>query len=436
MADLRNQCRIPIDPRPTYQSAMDSSHASSICLHCKAAKYAARFVSSVLTELRTGDQPWPRSGLELSCLFKVHNDSRLLRRIAWSGYVSEKRINERYHSKAYVELNIVREIPLPWNPNTTAEVQRQIRWGNEIIEWYEERWPRWRRVELPELHEMWKRAGCPYPLREHHREISERDAQRTAEQNYWKHKWKIEYPRPALCQSIRHETDLRFGSEEVAFGANFSWLPRGSYRAVNKPELPGYVHYKSARTNRRRLRKFRRREKERAHRLTTSRNVNWERELNLYERQGFLVQPKRIRKPKPEVIRSHPLHVGKRFTCISDNPPQNGDMTKVEEYWDPYYERNRIGAVVDWHVYRQRVIPRETEMVPIMPGARWIEYSLSDKITAPVRQIHEFVYSFIGSVIGFTPDTENEVAKEQTLEDLSEDQRITCDPDDPDIYMD
>jgi hypothetical protein len=78
----------------------------------------------------------------------------------------------------------------------------------------------------------------------------------------------------------------------------------------------------------------------------------------------------------------------------------------------------------------------EREMVLVGGGARFIRYGLSDRITPPTRQVKEFKYKLIESCIGFTPDTEDEVAKVQTLEDISIDNLISYDPNDPDVFID
>jgi hypothetical protein len=244
---------------------------------------------------------------------------------------------------------------------------------------------------------MWLKGGCPNPEKEIRAKLEEIDAQCKA--NYQKNlvEWITKWP--------KWETAENVDDGDPAFGCNFSWLPPGTYTVVNKLGLPFYTDYAGANANRTRLTRLRGQEAGRmaasdGERIQTPAG-NWlEREPNEYERQGFLVEPKRVRRPKPSVLTSIPLPAGKSVSCA------------------------KIGS------------PNEREMVPIRKGARLIRYSLSDLITPPKREVKEISYSLIGSYIGFTPDSEGEAAKPQTIEDVSREGLISCDDHDPDACLD
>ena len=410
------------------------------------------------------------SAFERACQCKAERDRKIHNLLAWISYALKQRAAERYHTEPYFEFNVAREISLPWNPNTTAELQRQIRWGNDLIRWYEERWPQWERCELPLLHEMWLRAGCPDPGKERRREIDRRDAERVTNQADWLRKWDAaypdwRYPSPSLCNSIddvdevNGKPDLRFGSDEMAFCSNFTWLPQGSYTVVSTPQSPAYTDDDAARANRKRLTEMRVQEAQRATTFEVERVKtpagNWlEREPNEYERQGFLVGAKRVRRPTPKAIWKVLLPLGKTISYPKeekDPPLKVGDKTLINPYRDSKTKRIRLAPEVKWNVpsapcmrklkrsavlFEIAATTREKEMVPVKEGARFIRYCLSDRITPPRRQVKEFTYQLIGSCIGFTPDTENEVSKVQTLEDISAEKLISHDPDDPDVFMD
>lgn len=467
MADLRHQGRPPVRSRGASSCSIQGR---LICSNCKAVHAAGIVVAALAAVLKLGNHPWPSTGLELNCLCKAERDAKITERLSRSGYVAEQRLAERYHRDLHFEFNVAREVALPWNPNTTAELQRQVRWGNDLIRWYEERWPKWGVVELPVLQERWLRAGCPDPGKEHREEIDRRKAERIANQAYWLLKWDADYPdwrypSPSLCNSIddveelNGEPDLRFGSDEMSYCSNFTWLPQGSYTVVTTPCSPAYADYEAASANRKRLKEVRVREAGQATAFEVERvrtpAGNWlEREPNEYERQGFFVGAKRVRRPPPKAICKLRLPLGKTISCLKeekDQPPKDGDKTPINAYRDAKTKRMRFAPEVKWNIpsapcmrklKRSAILldtvatTRNKEMVPVKGGAQFIRYSLSDRITPPRRQVKEFTYQLIGSCIGFTPDTENEVAKVQTLEDISAEKLISHDPDDPDVFMD